>query len=179
MLCERCQENHSGSYGSGRFCSLKCARSFSTSKKRLAINKAVSLRLKGHKIGGTWTDAARTAALNTRRTPEYKISRVLNTDWSKLSIRSRRIRVLAEQENRCAICGILPVWNDKPIVFHYDHILGKSAGEGRSNVRVICPNCHSQTATYCHLNVSTRGKERQRLGGIKSFKNLMNKRSPD
>ena len=32
MICEKCGEEHNGSYGSGRFCSEKCARSFSTIK---------------------------------------------------------------------------------------------------------------------------------------------------
>jgi len=32
MKCEKCNKDHDGSYGSGRFCSSKCARSFSTSK---------------------------------------------------------------------------------------------------------------------------------------------------
>lgn len=30
MICENCKINHDGSYGSGRFCSSKCARGFST-----------------------------------------------------------------------------------------------------------------------------------------------------
>jgi len=32
MECENCGSKHNGSYGSGRFCNQKCARSFSTSK---------------------------------------------------------------------------------------------------------------------------------------------------
>tara|TARA_Y100000310_G_scaffold130972_1_gene130175 strand:- start:20619 stop:21305 length:687 start_codon:yes stop_codon:yes gene_type:complete len=34
MDCENCNKEHDGSYGSGRFCSSKCARSFSTSNKK-------------------------------------------------------------------------------------------------------------------------------------------------
>jgi len=33
MLCEKCGNEHDGSYGSGRFCSGVCARAFSTSKE--------------------------------------------------------------------------------------------------------------------------------------------------
>lgn len=32
MKCEKCGKEHDGSYGSGRFCSCHCARSFSTQK---------------------------------------------------------------------------------------------------------------------------------------------------
>ena len=40
--CENCQSLHNGSYGSGRFCTSKCARSFSTKLNRNAINEKVS-----------------------------------------------------------------------------------------------------------------------------------------
>lgn len=41
-ICEKCNINHDGKYGSGRFCSQKCSRSFSTSNKRKEINEKVS-----------------------------------------------------------------------------------------------------------------------------------------
>lgn len=43
--CENCGEHHEGSYGSGRFCSGKCARGFSTKDKRKEINEKVSSKL--------------------------------------------------------------------------------------------------------------------------------------
>jgi len=45
--CEKCGKDHNGLYGSGRFCSEKCARSFSTYEKREEINRKVSQKLKG------------------------------------------------------------------------------------------------------------------------------------
>jgi hypothetical protein len=32
MKCEKCEKEHDGSYGSGRFCSVECARAYSSSK---------------------------------------------------------------------------------------------------------------------------------------------------
>jgi len=45
MKCENCGNKHDGDYGSGRFCSSKCARGFSTKKKRKEINEKVSKTL--------------------------------------------------------------------------------------------------------------------------------------
>src|SRR3990172_5341141 len=45
--CENCGEPHDKIYGSGRFCSPWCARSFATKKERKEINKKVSKTLKG------------------------------------------------------------------------------------------------------------------------------------
>lgn len=48
--CENCDNDHDGNYGSGRFCSSKCARGFSTKNKRSLINEKVSLKLTKEKI---------------------------------------------------------------------------------------------------------------------------------
>lgn len=45
--CENCETEHEGTYGSGRFCSSKCARGFSTKAKRKEINERVSNTLTG------------------------------------------------------------------------------------------------------------------------------------
>lgn len=45
FICENCKQDHDGTYGSGRFCSSKCARGFSTKAKRQEINKKVSKTL--------------------------------------------------------------------------------------------------------------------------------------
>ena len=39
MICQRCGEQHDGSYGSGRFCCAKCARSFSSNTRSAECKK--------------------------------------------------------------------------------------------------------------------------------------------
>lgn len=46
MNCENCGIEHEGTYKTGRFCSEKCARGFSTKAKRKEINQKVSKKLK-------------------------------------------------------------------------------------------------------------------------------------
>lgn len=45
MECESCHQGHNANYGSGRFCNVRCARSFSTKSKRKEINERVSKTL--------------------------------------------------------------------------------------------------------------------------------------
>lgn len=45
--CENCSSLNNGNYGSGRFCSSKCARGFSTKNKRNEINLKVSKTMTG------------------------------------------------------------------------------------------------------------------------------------
>jgi hypothetical protein len=58
-------------------------------------------------------------------------------------------------EYKCAICGISS-WNDKYISLHLDHIDGDTFNNKLNNLRLLCPNCHSQTPTYCGKNMNAR-----------------------
>lgn len=55
----------------------------------------------------------------------------------------------------CAKCNI-HTWNGEHIVLHLDHINGKNTDNRIENLRFLCPNCHSQTTTYCGKNNSNK-----------------------
>lgn len=48
----------------------------------------------------------------------------------------------------CSECSSEPVWNGKPLTLQVDHIDGDNRNNERSNLRWLCPNCHSQTPTW-------------------------------
>lgn len=47
-------------------------------------------------------------------------------------------------------------WHGKPIVLHLDHINGVKLDNSLSNLRLLCPNCHSQTTTYSGKNMGNK-----------------------
>jgi len=49
---------------------------------------------------------------------------------------------------KCSICSI-NTWNNKNIVLQLDHINGIHNDNRLENLRLLCPNCHSQTDTFC------------------------------
>jgi hypothetical protein len=55
-------------------------------------------------------------------------------------------------EYKCSICSMLPMWNDKPLTLQVDHINGINNDHRKENLRWVCPNCHSQTETFCKSN---------------------------
>lgn len=55
-------------------------------------------------------------------------------------------------KNLCYICGIGPEWNSKALNLQIDHINGDPTDNRIPNLRMLCPNCHSQTETFCGKN---------------------------
>jgi len=70
--------------------------------------------------------------------------------YQTFKLRNRLISV-GIKENKCECCGISE-WNGKEIVCHLDHIDGDNSNHVLENLRIICPNCHSQTDTWCGKN---------------------------
>lgn len=66
------------------------------------------------------------------------------------SIRKRLLDLGWEYKCSNPACGLegKTVWAGKPIVFQVDHVDGNNRNNQISNLRFLCPNCHSQTETY-------------------------------
>lgn len=58
---------------------------------------------------------------------------------------------LTKVKYQCAICSISE-WDNKPITLELDHCNGNNKDNRFENLRLLCPNCHSQTTTYKNKN---------------------------
>ena len=175
MKCEYCNLEYNKIYGSGRFCSKKCASGFSTKEKRLDINRRVSDKAKRSKQHLRLHEDAVVRKRNDTMLKRYGTLFQNNTansykDYSvkhihgcqKRSIEYHKqldakpfedlstglkMRRLKKIITSCEICHISE-WQNQPIKLEIDHIDGNKHNNDRSNLRVICPNCHAYTPTY-------------------------------
>lgn len=50
--------------------------------------------------------------------------------------------------DQCQECGQPSSHNSKPLTLQIDHIDGNSDNDALENLRLLCPNCHTQTPTH-------------------------------
>lgn len=75
------------------------------------------------------------------------------TDSKTLKKRLLKEGVLVEE---CALCFTGPSWLGLPLTLQLDHINGDHQDNRLENLRILCPNCHSQTHTWGGRNVRSR-----------------------
>jgi len=160
-LCERCGEQHNGSFGSGRFCSRSCANS-RTFTKEAKLKKSV-------KSSTAWKDGRMDVIdFNVVNNDPEKIRKSQET-WVSKYLEERESGKLHSwdtirkyhfilKNHTCEVCGISE-WNGETTPLELHHIDGNINNNVDSNLQVVCPNCHAQTDNYCGKNIENRSNK--------------------
>ena len=107
----------------------------------------------------SWVKAARKGKVKGRPIEGWSAEKALCESTSRLTIK-RRLLALGVLQNRCDECG-LSEWRGKALSIQIDHINGVRDDNRLENLRMLCPNCHSQTETFASKN--KRNKQRSRV----------------
>lgn len=108
-----------------------------------------------------WDKAVKRGELKARAR-SMPLQRLLATTKSRAAVR-RRLLSEGLLVNECSVCGLRD-WQSKPLNMHIDHVNGDNQDHRLENLRMLCPNCHSQTPTYGGRNVKRRLNRLQELG---------------
>jgi hypothetical protein len=81
--------------------------------------------------------------------PQKSLDEILirDSDYDRGNLK-KRLLASGLFENECSRCG-LKDWMGEPLTMHLDHINGDCINNRIENLRMLCPNCHAQTPTYC------------------------------
>ena len=80
-------------------------------------------------------------------------------------------KLFQEREYHCECCG-LTEWNGKEIKLQVHHIDGNHNNNVRSNLQILCPNCHSQTENWTYKKNSNGITDEMFLEALKNTSNI-------
>lgn len=83
---------------------------------------------------------------------------IINSPYRNNGSLKRRLLRDGLMKYECVNCGNTGVWKGKPLTLELDHINGDDQDNRLTNLRILCPNCHSQTDTFRGRKVGTVSK---------------------
>jgi len=98
-----------------------------------------------HMTGQGW--ARGTRGITSHAQPLEDVLVKGSTYYNAGKLRQRLIAAGLKQA-RCEECG-LNEWRRRSLPLELDHINGDRSDNRLENLRILCPNCHSQTETWC------------------------------
>lgn len=137
---------------------VKLSISFSDVLRKLGLTtnggsstKSIKNRISDLKLDTThFTQKGVQRKSSTKANPDLNLILVENSTYSRNSLK-RRIIKEGYIKYECSICKINN-WLGNKLVLHLDHVNGVNNDNRIENLRLLCPNCHSQTETYSGKN---------------------------
>ncbi|GAC1540232.1 MAG: hypothetical protein NVS2B17_16310 [Candidatus Velthaea sp.] len=139
----------------------RAGKSYADARKRYDWDEIQAFHDAGHSVRKcrerfgfsmqSWQKARKAGRIRARGRRRFTIDE-LAVKRSNRGIIKRRLLAAGHLRDVCMICGIFD-WQGKPLTLQIDHINGKRLDYRLENLRMLCPNCHSQTETFAGRNV--------------------------
>lgn len=141
------------------------ARRFDWAEIQQVYDSGVAMRECKRRFGFSsqaWADAVKRGVIvpRSRLIPlEELLVRGRRTSRGHLK---RRLLAAGLKQDSCEVCGISE-WRGQPLSFELHHENGDGTDNRLPNLKILCPNCHSQTDTWGGRNRHRRSTSRLRL----------------
>jgi len=144
--CENCLCKLTTKYGSGRFCSSKCARGFSTKSKRAEISKKVSSTMAGRPSNNL--SLREVGLLGAMKNRENKLNRFVKVNGDTLDITYRELEEYRKKQLVCEICLLPENSSSKGIVGVPDRLTVDHCHKTLKFRGLLCRACNYRLGWY-------------------------------
>lgn len=156
--CLNCDKKYEGEKRS-KFCSRSCSATTNNQKRRPdrpCPNDHCNNQLRSD--GGKFCS---NKCKEEQKLNQWLAGENVGTAWNLIP-KVIKEHIYSIKGKQCWQCG----WNKTNpksgnIPVEIDHIDGDSTNNRKVNLRLLCPNCHSLTETYKHLNKIGRKRKKQ------------------
>lgn len=135
MKCKNCQKETQNPV----FCSSSCSASFN--------NRNRKPKHFCENCGGKREKISKLCSKCSREKKKLEIYTLI--ELGEYKYHNKLKQYLSEKNGyKCAICGNEGIHMRKKLTLQLDHVDGNSDNNKIENLRLLCPNCHTQTVTY-------------------------------
>lgn len=154
LKCEKCAGDHTGEYGSGRFCSRSCAKSFCGLLQEKKIKKVYDYTCE--KCGAAFTRAKLKRGCRPHCDECKRAVPHVHPDPKTLLELSKRTvsKILKRARVECSMCG----WNKTSLDIHHIEQKSKGGTDEHRNLIALCPNCHRMAHEKLYTAKELSGK---------------------
>lgn len=142
-ICLKCGRHHNGK---GLHCSRSCANSRRWTEED-KLKKKIANKEYWNSLTEIEKEEIKQKIIRAKDRTIISWIKKANTNFESLGNGAKKKVLVYERGYHCQVCNISS-WQGIPICLELDHIDGNKLNNHKCNLRLLCPNCHSQTPTW-------------------------------
>lgn len=108
-----------------------------------------------------------------RRKLTEKVAPLIESDDDLGNISGResvKAFIIETRSGKCESCGVCD-WLGKPLSLQVHHVDGNARNNRPSNLKILCPNCHSQTDNFAAKNIKRKVSDAELVAALDNPEN--------